>query len=174
LWQRERRDELEVPDLTTRDNDPVYLSELILEEKVIDKELNKFCEYKRLESKLPIIYRLRIQDLETSRTIRACYGYCRQTGWKMRGVHKYLTPLLVYPLIYVKIFELEVIQSEELRPQIEKIIEKVERDQIEEEQLDHFTEEVIGLNGFNDQQIIDQMNEIVVRDSNLIHKFYST
>jgi hypothetical protein len=125
LWQRTKSGQLEVPDVLTKDGEPVYIDSSHFEEAQIDLMLDKFCAYRNLEDQLPRDFRDKVQELRTSRAIRACIDYWWKEIFRWRGTENQEYLLMMYPLVYVLLFEEEFSQSSRVQTLIEEAKEQV-------------------------------------------------
>jgi hypothetical protein len=78
-WRRGNADKLEVPDIATKECDPIYLRPITFNAQSLDEELDKFilCR-KKVEPQSPTMTLYALEDLRNHPSVESAYIYFRR------------------------------------------------------------------------------------------------
>jgi hypothetical protein len=161
-WRRENAGQLEVPDVKTKEGDPIYLTPVTFNAQTVDEQLDKFILYKELiEPLLPRMMLFALEDLEHHPSVVSAYIYFRShVSIHQREEWIQFREHVVIPFIYNKFVEEQLIENPTIKGAVRKIKEEVDERRRNEELFNHYEDEINVLNGNVIGEIVTEVAQI--------------
>jgi hypothetical protein len=165
-WRRKKANALKVPELTTRNGDPIYLTTVTFNAQTVDEELDKFIMYKKqVEPQLPGVMHAELEHLiDHPSAVCANVYFRRCVSLYQREEWTHYREFMIFPLMYNKLIEERYVESSRIRQLVEKVKVEIQQLKKEEESFNYFEEEINILNGNTIQEVVAEISEVAIEN----------